>query len=157
MHSRIFQISTQPIPEDKYVSEDEQLFADDDWVDYVSDIDDEERRESLDWLAKTSQGMLKVVDSQSLRYEGGVDKVLSRAIAQASEVLAKATPGTYGKTAWEVERLMRDPLRIEHKFYVDCGNLYAEDYGFSLALCEKLQGMQPGSLLYVGAVLDYHW
>lgn len=38
MHSRIFQISTQPIPEDKYVSEDEQLFADDDWVDYVSDV-----------------------------------------------------------------------------------------------------------------------
>ena len=47
MHSRIFQISTEPIDKENYLNEDTLQQGDGSFYDYCSEIDEENRKEDI--------------------------------------------------------------------------------------------------------------
>ena len=47
MHSRIFQISTEPIDKENYLNEDTLQQGDGSFYDYCSEIDEEDRKEDI--------------------------------------------------------------------------------------------------------------
>ena len=76
MHSRIFQISTMQIDKENYLNEDTLQQGDCGPYDYCSEIDDEERKEDIDYLVNHAlpKGMFELVSENTIRYNGGVEQ-----------------------------------------------------------------------------------
>ena len=69
MHSRIFQISTEPI--DK-----ENQQGDGSFYDYCSEIDEEDRKEDIANLVNHAlpKGMFELISDDTMRYNGGIEQ-----------------------------------------------------------------------------------
>ena len=63
MHSRIFQISTEPIDKENYLNEDTLQQGDGSFYDYCSEIDEENRKEDIANLVNYAlpNGMVELI------------------------------------------------------------------------------------------------
>ena len=76
MHSRIFQISTEPIDKENYLNEDTLQQGDGSFYDYCSEIDEENRKEDIANLVNHALpgGMFELISDDTMRYNGGIEQ-----------------------------------------------------------------------------------
>lgn len=160
MHSSIFQISEMPIDKENYLNENTLQQGEGSYYDYCANINDEERREEIADLIKTlPKGMFELVDDDTIRYNGGADKWKEEFVATLQEKAKEVT--TENCTMWigavyQLEKYLKNPLDTDYQFYMDEQGItgYAEQsYDFLRTVSE----LEPGTLLYIGGVVDYHF
>ena len=68
MHSRIFQISTEPIDKENYLNEDTLQQGDGSFYDYCSEIDEEDRKEDIANLVNHAlpKGMFELISDDTM-------------------------------------------------------------------------------------------
>lgn len=161
MHSHIIQIALIPIDKENYLNED-TIETGTRGVDYTAEISDQTRLAVISnlvnsWLPK---GMFSLGDElDTIIYNGGLDEWTRREwlpkIKKAAQNLS--THNIFKSlTLFRMEKLMKNALDLGTLFYLSDENYqgYAEE---STAFLEFVNTLGPGTTLYVGGVLDYHY
>lgn len=155
MHSRIYQISTEPIERDDYISEDYLI---DHWftnsvADYVSDDTDRDR--DIEWLkefANVNGGL--VVDSDEHGYYLMVtdkEKFFERSYKKFKETLDKIKDCSLEQFSKGISEMwtLKDAYEDKFSFYI-----YTDD---PITLDDFVRRAELNQKLYIGATIDYHF
>ena len=151
MHGKIFQITTVKVDEDGRLTENTIEQGDSTNYDYCSEIDDEERRESISYLVDDvlPAGMFELVSENVLRYNGGIEEWTEKFIGnirQKMNAITTANAYKFVGPVYQLEKELKTPLHTGCQFYMDEESMqsYAEEsYEF---LC-AVSSMKPGTLL----------
>lgn len=158
MHSSVYQITTEKVEEGGLLDEDTLHQGDCSGLDYCSNIDNEERRERIEILVNRilPKGMFTLIDENTIRYNGGVEIWQEEWVKRIKEKCSLVTASNIHKwsTLYELEKAIDDPLCSGIRFYDDnCGgSSYSEKSG---EFMKSLNGLEAGTLLYVGGVIAY--
>ena len=160
MHSRIFQISTMQIDKENYLNEDTLQQGDEGYYDYCAEIDDEERKENIVDLVNYAlpKGMFELISEDTIRYNGGVKQWKEEYVAnirKKGEALTVENMLEWSSTYY-LKQALENPLDTYYHFYLDGDGLqsFAEQ---SFAFMEFVCSLEPGTTLYIGGVIDYHF
>lgn len=159
MHSRIFQISTLPVTRDNYIDENTFIDGDYSFYDYCANIDDDERKNDIrDLLDALPKGMFELTSENTLFYKGGAEGWKEEFVANLRRAAEALTVGNMleWRTTYALEQALKNPLDTDYRFYLDEENLraFAEP---SFAFMEFVCFLEPGTTLYIGGVVDYHY
>ena len=159
MHSRIFQMSPDPINKGEYISESDyyEHWFTNEIADYVND--DCNRDEDIKWLGDYPRGY--VVDKDSNGYYiivNSKEEYFANAFNRFKEALEKlGTPtigafvSTHGVDLWP----LKDSYEDEFGFYVDYS---AYDCGRELMTFDRfIRRCDIGQKYYIGGTVDYHF
>lgn len=160
MHSRIFEISTEPIPQDEYMTD--SYFDYDHWffhdvADYVTD--DENRESSVKWLLDSlvvGDGLV-TIDGDSFQLHEGFHAAYwsdrHRAFLEKANEMSGITAEQFAEGG--VSMLL-----------YQAGELYEENFGFYavtrddndglITMDEFIRYAQVGVKYYIGGTVDYH-
>ena len=161
MHSRVFQISTTQIDKENYLNEDTLNQGDNSFYDYCADISDEERKEEITNLVNSilPKGMFELVSEDTIRYTGdGMEQWKEKYVA---EIRKKADAITVENmfewsSTYYLKQAIDNPLDTGYHFYLNGdGCQYFAEPSFEFMLF--VSSLEPGTLLYVGGVIDYHF
>lgn len=164
MHSRIFQLSHEPLTKDEYI--DENTFYDGyeyflgPVADYISD--DTQRDEDIDWLNEVLFNSMNDVDlfeiNKELGYivfkKGFKESYFEASFNKLKELVAKLELSDFIKHSnsrfnpYILENLIED--KFGFYIYLDCYG------GFLNTLDDFLRGAELDTKYYFGATLDYH-
>ena len=161
MHSTIFQITKTRVEKENFLNEDTLMQGDNSHFDYCAEMDDKVRKEEIDYLVNhiLPKGMFELTSEDTILYKGGADKWKEDFV---SEIRKKAEAITPDKVqdwigpVYQLEKYLKDPLGTSYWFYTDEEGvqLYAEQsYEFLREICD----LEPGTTLYIGGVIDYHF
>ena len=161
MHSKIFQITQTMVDKDSYLNEDTLMQGEGSFFDYCGEIDDEERQLHIENLVNEvlPKGMFEFVSENTIRYMGGAEEWKKNFIAG---IRLRVEAVTHDKIqdwigpVYQLEKYLKDPLETGYWFYTDENGIqsYAEQsYEFLREVC----ALEPGTLLYIGGVIDYHF
>lgn len=161
MHSRVFQISTTQIDKENYLNEDTLNQGDNSFYDYCADISDEERKEEITNLVNSilPKGMFELVSEDTIRYTGdGMEQWKEKYVA---EIRKKADAITVENmfewsSTYYLKQAIDNPLDTGYHFYLNgdgCLSFAEPSFEFMLFV----SSLEPGTLLYVGGVIDYHF
>ena len=161
MHSKIFQITETRVSKDNYLNEDTLTQGDDSFFDYCAEIDDEERQFHIDNLVNNilPKGMFELVSDDTIRYKGGAERWREDFIADIRSRAEAPTPESVQDwigPVYQLEKFLKNPLDTAYWFYMDEEGLQSnaeQSYEFLRQACE----FKPGTLLYIGGVIDYHF
>ena len=161
MHSRVFQISTTQIDKENYLNEDTLNQGDNSFYDYCADISDEERKEEITNLVNSilPKGMFELVSEDTIRYTGdGMEQWKEKYVA---EIRKKADAITVENmlewnSTYYLKQAIENPLDTAYHFYLD-GEGYQSFAEPSFELMQFVCSIEPGTLLYIGGVIDYHF
>lgn len=158
MHSSIFQISTMPIDKESYLNEDTLYQGEGSYYDYCVNINDEGRREEIADLIKTlPKGMFELISEDTMRYNGGVEQWKEEYIdyiRKKVEVLTVENIFEW-RNIYYLRQAVENPLRTDYHFYLDgdgCQSFAEKSFAFMQFVCD----LEPGTILYIGGVVDYH-
>lgn len=160
MHSTIFQITTEKIEDGGLLDEDTLNQGNNSELDYCSDIDDEKRKERIENLVNKilPEGMFTLIDENTIRYNGGVEIWQEEWVKRIKEKCSLVTANNIQKweTLYDLKEAIDNPLDAGSRFYDDnCGNYsYSEKSG---EFMKSLNDLEPGTLLYIGGVIAYHF
>lgn len=161
MHGKIFQITEEKPLKDNFLNEDTLEQGDGHYYDYCSEIDEEERKFHIDNLINNilPKGMFELVSVDAIRYNGGANKWKEEFVAAIQEKAQAVTPDNC--TMWigevyQLEKYLKNPLDTGYQFYMDEQGIsgYAEQ---SYSFLQTVSQFEPGKLLYIGGVIDYHF
>lgn len=160
MHSRIFQISTTRVDKDNYLNEDTLQQGDGSYYDYCAEIDDEERKQNIADLVEYAlpKGIFELTSDDTIRYNGGVEQWKEEFVAnirKKAEAITTDNVLEWG-SVYYLKEALKNPLNTDYHFYLDgegCQS-YAEQ---SFAFMEFVCTLEPGTTLYIGGVIDYHF
>lgn len=160
MHSRIFQISTTRVEEDNYLNENTLLQGDGIFYDYCAEIDNEERKQDIADLVEYAlpKGMFELTSDDTIRYKGSGEKWKEEFVAnirKKAEVITTENMLEWGPVYY-LKQALNNPLNTDYHFYLDgegCQS-YAEQ---SFAFMKFVSTLEPGTTLYIGGVIDYHF
>lgn len=161
MHSKIFQITQKRVEKDCYLNEDTLMQGAGSFFDYCGEIDEEERQLHIENLVNgvLPKGMFEFVSKDTIRYLGGADEWkqnFAKAVRlKAEDVIPEKVQEWIGPV-YQLEKFLKNPLDTGYWFYLDENGVqsYAEQsYEFLREVC----GLEPGTLLYIGGVIDYHF
>lgn len=161
MHSKIFQITQTRASKEDYLNENTLEQGDGSYYDYCSEIDDEERKSHIANLVDNvlPKGMFELVEDEIIRYNGGADKWKEEFVSGIQDKAKKVTVDNC--TMWigavyQLEKYLRNPLDTSYQFYMDAQGAsgYAEQ---SYEFLRTVGRLEPGTLLYIGGVVDYHF
>lgn len=160
MHSRIFQISTEQIDKENYLDENTLNQGDDSFYDYCANIDDEERKEDIANLVNyLPKGMFELVSEDTIRYTGdGMEQWKEEYVANIRKKAKAVTVENMLKwsSTYYLKQAIENPLDTAYHFYLDgagCQSFAEPSFEFMQFVCT----LEPGTLLYVGGVIDYHF
>ena len=160
MHSRIFQISTMEIEQDSYLNEDTLLQGDCSPYDYCSDIDDETRKEDIAYLVNHAlpKGMFELISEDTMRYNGGIEQWKEEYVANIRKNAEAITVENMleWSITYNLQKAIENPLDIAYHFYLDeegCQSFAEQSFAFMAFVCK----LEPGTILYIGGVIDYHF
>lgn len=163
MHGYIFQITTKKPQDDGILREDTLHQGDGYDIDYCQKISDEARKNAIATLVKDvlPKGMFELVTEDTIRYNGGAKewrKEFIKTVRKMADALDTDGPrtGTFDSGLYHLEKYLSDPLGTGIMFYEDEDGYceYAqESYWFMANACVY----EPGQLLYIGGVIDYHY
>ena len=159
MHSRVFQISTTQIDKENYLNEDTLNQGDNSFYDYCADISDEESKEEITNLVNSilPKGMFELVSEDTIRYTGdGMEQWKEKYVA---EIRKKADAITVENmfewsSSYYLKQAKDNPLDTGYHFYLNgdvCQSFAEPSFEFMLFV----SSLDPGTLLYVGGVIDY--
>ncbi len=158
MHSRIYQISWQPISKENFL-EEEQVAEFTSGIDYADEFSEDYRYEQIQLLAEhiLPPGLF-VADSsdKSIVYQGGLDEWLKNYIQSIKDLANELTPEdilNFSGKKWDLQQLLKRPFGGHVMFAID-DNPCAE---FSTEFLEFIKDIEVGQKVYIGAVFDYHW
>lgn len=161
-HSRIFQVSIQPIEVDGYATSSDFYENSGDFADYIGDEQEgDDRKEDIGDLADTLRDLFTLdEDGETLTYKGETamaafkqawaDRLREEAAKVTAENILEWMP------RYDVRRTCEEThLRTSYRFYIDGWNDCADS-------CDDLieyvaDKMKEGDKLYIGAVIDYHY
>lgn len=161
MHSRIFQITTSKVDKENYLNEDTFEQGCSSFYDYCSEITEEERRDNIDYLVNhvLPQSMFEPVDDNTFRYIGGAEEWKREFVdcihKKVDEITSESALEWIGPV-YQLEKTLKNPLNTSYHFYMDEDGFqsYAEEsYEFMQFVCK----LEPGTLLHIGGVIDYHF
>lgn len=161
MHSMIFQITETRVDEDNYLNEDTLTQGDGSFFDYCAEIDEEERKAQIENLVNSvlPEGMFELTSDDTIVYKGGAEKWVKSFVADIRSKAAAITAENameYVGPVYRLEQALKDPLNTCYWFYRDAEgvSVYAEQsYDFMQEVCR----LEPGTMLYIGGVIDYHF
>lgn len=161
MHSKIFQITLTRVDKDNYLNEDTLMQGDDSFFDYCAEIDEEERKYHIENLVNNilPKGMFGFVSDDTIRYNGGAKQWREDFVTDIQRKAGAITPDSVQNwvgPVYQLEKFLKNPLDTAYWFYTDAEGWqsYAEQsYEFLRQVCEY----EPGTLLYIGGVIDYHF
>ena len=146
---------------DNYLNEDTLTQGDGSFFDYCAEIDEEERKAQIENLVNSvlPEGMFELTSDDTIVYKGGADKWVKSFVAdihsKAAAITAENAMEWFG-TVYRLEQVLKDPLNTCYWFYRDAEGIsaYAEQsYDFMQEVCR----LEPGTTLYIGGVIDYHF
>lgn len=161
MHSKIFQITPTRVDKDNYLNEDTLMQGAGSFFDYCGEIDDEERQLYIESLVNEvlPKGMFELVSEDVIRYMGGAEewkKDFVEGIRLKAEAVTPDKVQDWIGPVYQLEKYLKNPLDTGYWFYTDENGVqsYAEQsYEFLREVC----GLEPGTLLYIGGIIDYHF
>lgn len=123
MHSRIFQISTEPIDKENYLNEDTLQQGDGSFYDYCSEIDEEDRKEDIANLVNYAlpNGMFELISDDTMRYNGGIEQWKEEYVAnikKRADALTADNMLEWGSTYY-LKQAVENPLDVAYHFYLD--------------------------------------
>ena len=153
MHSRIFQVSMEPIEKADYIDESNYY---DHWfinsiADYVSD--DTNRTEDLDWLTSYVKGIV-VSDDEDGEFLIVTDR--EKYFKNAFEDFKKVIDEIKNCTIKEFSKGLHNMWRIIHT-YEDKYGFYVDADGELITLDNFVRTCALNEKYYIGATLDYHY
>lgn len=160
MHSRIFQITKKQVERKNYLNEDTLEQGDTALIDYCSEIDDDEREENIAYLVDSvlPKGMFTRLGDNILRYNGGMEQWQKEAVAKIKEEAVALTADNYFNYSEynALKKALDNPLYTAYLFYTDAegGQSWADQ---SRDFMIFVSGLEAGTLLYIGGVIDYHF
>ena len=160
MHSRIFQISTEPIDKENYLNEDTLQQGDGSFYDYCSEIDKEDRKEDIANLVNHAlpKGMFELISDDTMRYNGGIEQWKEEYVANIKKRANALTADNmleWGSTYY-LKQAVENPLDVAYHFYLDgdgCQSFAEQSFAFMEFVCT----LEVGTILYIGGVVDYHF
>lgn len=162
MHSKIYQITEERIDNENFITESTFVDGRYDFYDYCDDITDDERKSAIDsltmYLLPTGMFTLDENEKDTLIYNGGADEWKENWVRQIQQKAKAIT--TENVTEWigetyALEKELVNPLDIGSRF-VTCGYPFtdAQQSGdFMRIMCS----LKPGTKLYIGGIIDFHW
>lgn len=161
MHSKIFQITRTRVSQDDYLNESTLAQGDNSFFDYCGEIDEAERKFHIDNLVNNMlpKGMFELISEDTIRYIGGAEKWQADFVAGMRSKAAAVTPDKVLEwigPVYQLEKYLKNPLDTAYWFYMDEEGLQShaeQSYEFMRQVCE----FEPGTLLYIGGVIDYHF
>ena len=160
MHSKIFQIAKEPVNEGCYLQEDTLTQGDGSFYDYCTEIDDEERKKEIANLVKfiLPKGMFELTSEDSIRYIGGMEQWKEKYVAnihKKAEALTVENMLVWG-SIYYLKQAIENQLDTAYLFYLDgdgCQAFAEQSFAFMEFICS----IEPGTTLYIGGVIDYHF
>lgn len=161
MHSKIFQITQKRVDKDNYLDDNTLTQGDGSFFDYCAEINDDERKENIAYLVNhvLPKGMFELTSDDTILYKGGAEQWKENFVADIRRKAEAITPDKVQEwigPVYRLEQTLKNPLDTAYWFYTDEENLqsYAEQsYEFMREVCE----LKPGTTLYIGGVIDYHF
>lgn len=160
MHSRIFQISDKVISKENYLNEYTLEQGDCSLYDYCSEIDDEQRKQDIVHLVGyvLPKGMFELVSDDAMRYNGGIEQWKEEYVSNIQKKAEVFNVDNMSRldVRYDLKRALENPLRTDFCFYLDeeaCQS-FAEQ---SLAFMDFVCSLEPGTILHIGGVIDYHF
>ncbi len=160
MHSRVFQISTEPILKENYLNEDTLNQGDNAFYDYCANIDEDERKEDIACLVNETlpKGMFELVGDDTMRFNGNAEHWKEEYIANIKKSVEALTVENMleWSSTYYLKEAINNPLDTAYHFYLDGEGWqnYAEQ---SFAFMRFVSELKPGTILYIGGVIDYHF
>lgn len=157
MHSRIFQVSKNPIHKIDYIEESnyyDHWFTNEiaDYVDGGTDRDDD-----IQWLDSCAKGYEVAVDDNGYYFVvNNKEQYFAEAFNRFKEALVEIGEPTIedfikGIDLWK----LKDANEDKFGFYVDYDGF---DYGSELLTFDRFMRMcELGTKYYIGGTIDYHW
>lgn len=160
MHSRIFQISTTRVEKDNYLNEDTLQQGDGSFYDYCANIGDEERKQDIADLVEYAlpKGMFELTSDDTIRYNGGIEQWKEEFVAnihKKAEAITIENMQEY-MPIYNLKEALQNPLNTGYHFYLDgdgCQTFAEPSFAFMEFVCT----LEPGTTLYIGGVIDYHF
>lgn len=148
MHSKIFQITTTKVDKECYLNEDTLMQGDNSYFDYCDKIDEEERKYHIDVLVNhiLPKGMFELVDEDTIRYIGGVEKWKEEFVAglrnQGGSRYSRHCTGL-DWPVYQLEKYLKNRLKQLYWFYTDTEG--AQSYAESVlrVYAARFVGMNP--------------
>ena len=156
MHSRIFQLSSEPIKKENYITESnyyDHWFATG-WADYVSD--DCDRSEDIEWLQECVNGIVFGQDEQGeyLTVESKT-AYFSRKFEAFKTILNEIKDCTLEEFSMDINMDMK-MYRLKQS-YVDKTGFYVDVDGQLQTFDEFVRYSEIGDKYYIGGTVDYHF
>ena len=155
MHSRIFQVSMEPINKADYIVESDYWdhWFTNTWADYVSE--DCDRKDSIEWLKNCYEtkgikfgtddnGEYFIVKNKQAYFENSF-----KAFTDILEEIAKYTIEDFTYGFIEMYSL-KQAYENKYGFYVDAD-------GELMTLDSFIRGCATGEIYYIGNTIDYHF
>lgn len=158
MHSKIFQITTKQVEKENNLNENTLEQGDSVFIDYCSEIDDEEREECIAYLVENilPKGMFTRMEADVIRYNGGMEQWKEKAVANIMEkVYAITADNFFGREHYDLKETLVNPLDTGYLFYTDPDGWERWASKSQDFMC-FVNSLEAGTLLYIGGVIDYH-
>lgn len=159
-HGKIFQLASKPIRKDGYITPEDFYDNHDAYADWIGDeVEEEERKECIGYLASALQGLCELDKSgTAFVYRGGLERYLQEWVDAIHE---KAQAITAANVLYHTPRAtLRDIVSGTHKDTADRFVIkeYSGDYAEPMSsLIEFLHQLKPGDMLYIGGIVDFHY
>ena len=142
------------------MNEDTLEQGDGHYYDYCSEIDEEERKFHIANLIeshcpKGCSPLWQKTQSDQWRC-GQVEKEFVTAIQEKAQAVTVENCMMCIGAVYQLEKFLKNPLDLGYQFYMDeyGVNGYAEQ---SYSFLQTVSQFEPGKLLYIGGVIDYHF
>lgn len=159
MHSRIFQLTKEPLAPEEYISEGdfyEHWFLDT-IADYVSDACI--REEDIEWLKKRARGYRIASDDNGIFLEVySKEEYFEFAYQRFYQLIKKIERCTLAEFANGIDGMfeLKDAYDDRFSFYVYSDD--EDDDGGNLDTFDSfIRGAEIGVKYYIGGTVDYHW
>ena len=170
MHSRIFQVSTEPINEEDYISE--STFYDSSFIGEVADYvnEDTDRADDINWLKEyikdrggieinEDENTITIVDKREF-FEKGFEK-FKELIEKLEDINLIQFSGTAEQGDLENSHFAFSTLMYDLKCEAE-GDMFgfyvydSDNWGYPARLDEWIRSTKNGDKFYFGATIDYH-
>ena len=147
MHGKIFQITKTRVAEDCCLNETTLIQGGDSFFDYCAEIDDKQRKFHIENLVNSvlPEGMFELISEDTIRYNGGAEQwreAFVNDIRCRAEIITPDSAQEWIGPVYRLEKFLKNPLDTAEQSYEFLRQVY--EY-------------EPGTLLYIGGVIDYHF
>ena len=158
MHSSIIELTLEPLDREDWAHEDD--FYDDEKVDYVSELDDEERSEIIANLQDGEDpffsGLFTPGDNDTIIFKG--KDALNNIQKEWVNSIKKEFDNFFESGNFDPSGVTHTINHVLHSEYLFCLPDWTGCCAvWSRELINWLNTLEDGTVLHIGAVIDYHY